>query len=209
MLFRSALTDDRVALEQAPFDHPELFVPITGSAPMSTEIRADFVANTADFRQVAAVGAAGRQFGAPPLGEFLGLDPRSDGLVADADLDLIEDAADNCPAHANPGQEDGDLDGVGDVCDNCTLVANGPLIPDAGGNSQLDTDADGFGNMCDADLDGNLRVGMADFSLFRVAFGTADPDADFNGDGRVGMADFSIFRSAFGNAPGPSGLINP
>ena len=195
-----ALTDERVALEQGPFDHPELFVPITGSAPISTENRADFVADTTNFRQVAVVGAAGRQFGQPALGEFLGLDPRSDGLVADPDLDLIEDAADNCPANANPGQEDlGDADGAGDACDVCTLVANA---------DQRDTDGDGFGNICDADLNNDLTVNLSDFSLFRTAFGTADPDADLNGDGAVNLSDFSLFRGMFGNAPGPSGL-NP
>ena len=205
--FLMTLTDERVALEQAPFDHPELFVPVTGSAPMSlgslvdgSDNRADFVADTTNFRQVAAVGTLGRQFGQPPLGEFLGLDPRSDGLVADADLDLIEDAADNCPAHANPGQEDvGDSDGVGDACDNCTMVANA---------DQRDTDADGFGNICDGDLDNNLQTNLTDFSSVRTAFGTADPDADFNGDGTVNLTDFSLFRGMFGSAPGPSGL-NP
>ena len=103
---------------------------------------------------------------------------------------------------------DTDSDGVFDNLDNCMLVANGPLIPDAGGNSQLDTDGDGFGNICDADLNGNLLVNLSDFSLFRSAFGTTDPNADFNGDGRVNLSDFSIFRSMFGSAPGPSGL-NP
>ena len=196
--FMMALTDDRVANEEGPFDHPELFVPINGSAPLSTENRADFVANTTDFMQVAAVGDAGRQFGAPPLGEFLGLDPRSDGLVADADLDLIEDTADNCPAHANPGQEDvGDGDGVGDACDNCSVIPNA---------DQRDTNLDGFGNICDADLNNDLLTNLSDFSLFRTAFGTADPDADFNDDGSVNLSDFSTFRSLFGSAPGPSAV---
>ena len=55
---------------------------------------------------------------------------------------------------------DTDGDGVDDAVDNCTLVANGPLLPDAGGNSQLDTDGDGYGNICDADLDQDNIVGF-------------------------------------------------
>ena len=127
-------------------------------------------------------------------------------LANDMDLDGIVDALDNCPVTANPGQGDGD--GAGDVCDNCILVANGPLAPDAGGNSQLDTDDDGFGNICDADLNGDLTVNLSDFSQFRSAFGSTDPHPDFNGDGQVNLSDFSILRAAFGSVPGPSGL-NP
>jgi hypothetical protein len=197
--FLMALTDERVANEEAPFDHPELFVPITGSAPISTG-RAGFVSNPTDFMQIAAVGTDGRQFGAPSLQPFLGLDQRSVGLVADADLDLIEDSADNCPVHANPLQEDdGDSDGVGDACDNCTLVAN---------LDQRDTDGDGYGNICDADLDQSGSVSFVDFNLFRSVFGTADPDADLDGNGSVSFSDFNLFRSMLGSAPGPSGL-NP
>ena len=103
---------------------------------------------------------------------------------------------------------DTDSDGVVDSEDNCTLVPNGPLIPDSGGNTQLDTDGDGYGNICDADLNGDLKVDLSDFSFFRIAFDTQAADADFNGDGEVNLSDFSIFRTLFGNAPGPSGL-NP
>ena len=102
-----------------------------------------------------------------------------------------------CPA-------DTDGDGIQDSLDNCTLVANGPLAPDAGGNIQLDTDGDGYGNICDADLDGDYAVGFSDFNLFSGAFGTADPDADFDGDGTAGFSDFVIFRASFGSTPGPS-----
>ena len=112
---------------------------------------------------------------------------------------------------------DSDNDGVPDYQDNCILKPNGPLIPDAGGNSQRDTDNDGYGNSCDADLnnaDGQNIVNLTDYSAFRSAFGkpvvpgTLTDHADFNGDGVVNLSDYSVFRSSFGKAPGPSGL-NP
>ena len=91
---------------------------------------------------------------------------------------------------------DSDGDGVLDFKDNCTLVIN---------PGQRDTNGDGFGNRCDADLTNDgLIVDLSDFSLFRSAFGTANPDADFDGDGSVNLSDFSIFRASFGGAPGPS-----
>jgi len=123
---------------------------------------------------------------------------------SDCDDDGVPDISDNCPVTANPGQEDVDGDGVGDACDNCTQVANGPTIPDAGGNSQRDTDGDGYGNMCDADLDQNGTTNVFDFGRFRVAYGTADSNSDFNGDGSVNVFDYGIFRTLYGKVPGPS-----
>jgi len=105
---------------------------------------------------------------------------------------------------------DTDLDGVDDAIDNCTLVANGPLLPDAGGNIQLDTDGDGFGNICDADLDNNGLVAGADALIFRGLIGQTGVSsaADFNGDTAITGADALIFRALIGLPPGPSGL-NP
>lgn len=112
-------------------------------------------------------------------------------------------------AAVDGGSADADGDGVEDLNDNCTAVTNGTLASDdVSGITQRDTDADGFGNICDADLDNDNTVGFSDFTLFRSAFGTSDPDADLDGDGLVGFSDFSIFRASFGSAPGPSGL-NP
>lgn len=103
---------------------------------------------------------------------------------------------------------DTDNDGIPDANDNCIHQPNGPLIPDAGGNSQRDTDNDGFGNICDADLDNSGMVNIADFVMFRAVFGqvaqsSAEAEnADLNGDGIVHLSDFVLFRSMFGQAPG-------
>lgn len=69
--FLLALTDERVRWEQAPFDHPQLFVPNGHSSvipgnPKRTRILAD------NMIEIPAVGAAGRQAqGLPPLKPFL------------------------------------------------------------------------------------------------------------------------------------------
>jgi len=65
--FLLALTDERVKFERAPFDHPELIVPVDGLAPENTVGRAGLLAD-ARFRRVPPVGAAGR---ATPLANFL------------------------------------------------------------------------------------------------------------------------------------------
>jgi len=110
---------------------------------------------------------------------------------------------------------DTDSDGVPDNLDNCINVPNGPLIPDAGGNSQRDTDGDGYGNVCDADLSGDDVVNAIDYGSFRTQWLTVAPGivpytqadhADFNGDGLVNAIDYGIFRSSWLGAPGPSAL---
>ena len=81
-------------------------------------------------------------------------------VLLDRDSDSRPDAEDNCPAVANPGQEDTDRDRIGDACDrfpldpandidrdglgadedNCPLVAN---------RRQSDWDGDDRGDACD------------------------------------------------------------
>lgn len=67
--FLLELTDERVAYERAPFDHPEIFVPLDGTAPDNAFGRPGFLANGL-FRQVPAVGMAGN---AAALPNFLGV----------------------------------------------------------------------------------------------------------------------------------------
>ena len=101
---------------------------------------------------------------------------------------------------------DTDDDGVPDTDDNCITVANGPVIPDAGGNSQRDTDGDGYGNVCDTDINqpNDGITNSLDVGALRLQFLTAGPDADFNGDGVVNSLDVGILKQFFLLPPGPS-----
>ena len=56
--FLLELTDERNRFDRAPFDHPEVIVPIDGLAPDNTSGRAALLADPR-FQSVAAVGAAG------------------------------------------------------------------------------------------------------------------------------------------------------
>ncbi len=78
--------------------------------------------------------------------------------IGDPDTDLdddgVADSSDNCPAVANPGQEDADGDGVGDACEPLDSDADGVAdltdnCPNVANPGQEDSDGDGEGNACD------------------------------------------------------------
>jgi len=105
---------------------------------------------------------------------------------------------------------DADGDGVVDERDNCINAPNGPLILDAGGNSQLDTDSDGYGNLCDGDLNNDGKTNTLDLNLYKLAHRTNvgdanyNVDADFNGDGMINTLDLNIYKILHRKPPGPS-----
>jgi hypothetical protein len=99
---------------------------------------------------------------------------------ADADLDGVPDAIDNCPDVPNPDQANSDTDDWGDVCDNCPLVNN---------NDQSDVDNDGEGDLCDTDRDNDGVPNAADNCPYTANGPLAGPnnqlDTDGDGDGDV------------------------
>jgi hypothetical protein len=104
----------------------------------------------------------------------------ADGYL-DADGDLVQDADDNCQAHANPDQGDVDRDGFGNACDaDCTgdAIVGGPDF----GLLNLE-----YGNDCGADP-------------------SLSCECDFDGDGVVGGPDFGLLGTFYGQPIGPSAL---
>jgi len=120
-------------------------------------------------------------------------------LLGDQDGDGMQDALDNCPGAANPGQSDADQDGVGDACDNC------PASPNA---TQFDSDGDGAGDACDC-----LATNPGAFAIpGEVADVEFDGDShslfwDPAGPGAGSDTTHSIVRGSFGGGPGGGGQM--
>jgi hypothetical protein len=92
---------------------------------------------------------------------------------ADGDLDGLMNCVDNCPAVANPLQENSDGDPLGDACDNCPTVTN---------PTQRDTDNDGTGDACDLDDDNDGVPDDEDNCPRNANPGQQDTDQDGFGD---------------------------
>jgi hypothetical protein len=128
----------------------------------------------------------------------------SDGLDNDWD-GTIDHPDDSDCVSPDDLLEAPDLDGdlVPDDEDNCITE------PNAG---QRDTNEDGYGNACDPDYDDDEDVGVEDFFLLSIAWGSTlgealfDEDIDADADDVIGSGDFGLLSRYWGQLPGPSGL---
>ena len=131
-------------------------------------------------------------------------------INGDVSLKLANEAGNAWASFRPAAPVDSDSDGIVDLEDNCIDAPNGPLIPDAASNSQVDTDGDGYGNMCDGDLNNDGSTNTLDLNLYKLAHRTSpgdtnyNADADFNGDVVINTLDLNIYKGLHRLPPGPS-----
>jgi hypothetical protein len=109
--FLLALTDQRVKFERAPFDKPEMFVPINGVAPENTGGRNGLVVD-ARFRHLPASGAAGNP---TPVPGFLGVSSVMEPAGQNHVLDHFDADTTAFPGSNGSGRIDFDGDGMTDI----------------------------------------------------------------------------------------------
>ncbi|MBI4776478.1 MAG: hypothetical protein HY788_20265 [Deltaproteobacteria bacterium] len=143
--FLLALTDPRVKYERAPFDRPEIFVPVDGTAPDNLLGRTGLVADAALFMQVPAVGEAGN---ASPVANFLGI-------------------------ASTPGPGPDHFDSVTEFV--LTADLNGDCVVNQADFLLFRQDYGQMGVGLAGDLNGDNLVNQADFLIFRANYGTSCP----------------------------------
>jgi hypothetical protein len=116
----------------------------------------------------------------------------------DADNDGVPDSADNCPNTPNTDQADGDGDNVGDACDNCPAAANpgqenSDGQPDAG--DACECTCPGDANDSGAVSFGDITTVLANFGN---NYGSVTGLGDANCDGVVAFIDITTVLANFG-----------
>ena len=138
----------------------------------------------------------------------------------DFDGDGIANPDDNCPAVANPLQEDSDGDGDGDSCDVCIYdadndgdgdgyCADDDNCPTVDNPDQGDIDYDGIGDLCDADTVGFDVFTGDSADQYYIVSGDLDRDnyLDIVYTGSTDTGLFAAYGGASGNLSAPNSLL--